>query len=86
MAVYSKMKHLKHSIFDKNGIVAIDLSSVDSKIKQKQEENAFMNCNVIINPGSRYFIQPDDICIYISLVKEENYDWKNAKTIIGNLD
>jgi hypothetical protein len=38
------------------------------------------NRYIIINPGPDYKILSQDLCFYISLVKEENYDWKLAKS------
>ncbi len=57
------------------------------KDKQKQSVISEISCeiknsltqNILLNPGSNYFIEPNDTCFYISLVKEENYDWKNFK-------
>ena len=33
-----------------------------------------------LNPGSQYQIEAQDLCFYISLVKEENYEFKTRKT------
>ena len=44
--------------------------------------NNFANKYVVLNPGPGYEIEPQDVCIYISLVKEENYNWKAARTKI----
>jgi hypothetical protein len=32
-----------------------------------------------LNPGSQYQIEAQDLCFYISLVKEENYEFKTRK-------
>ena len=34
-----------------------------------------------LNPGSQYQIEAQDLCFYISLVKEENYEFKTSKTL-----
>jgi hypothetical protein len=31
---------------------------------------------VLINPGKEYLLKADDICIYTSLIKEQNFNWK----------
>ncbi len=46
--------------------------------------NYYSNKNILLNPGPDYLIQPQDICFYISIVKEENYNWKAAKLKICN--
>ena len=33
----------------------------------------------MLNPGPSYILEPTDLCLYISLVKEENYNWKEAR-------
>lgn len=43
------------------------------------------NKTILLNPGPDYLIQPQDHCFYISQVKEENYNWKVARTKICNL-
>jgi hypothetical protein len=30
----------------------------------------------IINPGKEYLLKADDICIYASMIKEQNFNWK----------
>lgn len=37
---------------------------------------------ILLNPGPNYFIEPQDLCFYISQVKEENYNWKAVKSKI----
>ncbi len=60
--------------------------------KNSYAEIDFSNRDLLINPGNNYILEPgiqksiynskyftfilDDICIYISLTKEENYDFK----------
>ncbi len=34
---------------------------------------------ILLNPGSNYQIESQDLCFYISLLKEENYEWKISK-------
>lgn len=46
-----------------------------STIDPREHFNRF----IMINPGPDYKIMSQDLCFYISLVKEENYDWKQAK-------
>lgn len=47
--------------------------------------SANIDCNniskrtILLNPGSQYQIEAQDLCFYISLVKEENYEWKASK-------
>jgi hypothetical protein len=38
--------------------------------------------NMLLNPGPDYELEAQDTCFYISLVKEENYDWKISRTKI----
>ena len=47
--------------------------------------NSFLNKYILLNPGPNYEIESHDICIYISLVKEENYNWKAARLKICKL-
>ncbi len=35
---------------------------------------------ILLNPGSTYQIESQDLCLYISLLKEENYDWKTSRS------
>ena len=41
--------------------------------------------NMLLNPGPDYELEAQDTCFYISLVKEENYDWKISRTKICKL-
>lgn len=49
---------------------------------KNQNANIFNNKYILLNPGPNYEIEPHDTCFYISLVKEENYNWKAAKSKI----
>ena len=44
--------------------------------------NIIASMNMLLNPGPDYELEAQDTCFYISLVKEENYDWKNCRTKI----
>ena len=59
-----------------------ELFSKQSSIKTSNDEQRkeSFNRTIMINPGPDYKIQSQDLCFYISLVKEENYDWKTAKS------
>jgi hypothetical protein len=46
-------------------------------------DNEQLGSSMILNPGIEYLLQSDDVCIYISLVKEQNFDWKNMKSVIS---
>ncbi len=62
-------KSRKQSMFD-NEIIIQEVASSNVDVD-------FSNKDLLINPGIRYIIEADDICVYISLIKEENYDFKN---------
>lgn len=47
--------------------------------KSKHAANNPFNRIILLNPGPNYEIEAQDICYYISLVKEENYNWKSSK-------
>lgn len=47
--------------------------------------NNFFNKHILLNPGPNYEIEPHDTCFYISLVKEENYNWKAARVKLCKL-
>ena len=50
--------------------------------KSPSDENLdFTNRELLINPGNKYIIDEDDICVFISLVREEEYDFKTSKQI-----
>ena len=56
------------SIFNVNNNDSIE----KKKVLNKRE--------IILNPGANYQIKSDDICFYISLVKEENFEMKQLKS------
>ena len=60
-----------------------DDESEEGESKSSETRLKFIDRNVVINPGSEYSLKPDDICLYISQIKEENYDWKMSKPYIG---
>ncbi len=43
--------------------------------QQLRNENTYRT--VLLNPGPNYKIVADDICLYIALVKEENFNFKD---------
>lgn len=54
--------------------------TIDQQPPQLQRnESVFANRTVLLNPGSSYKIEADDLCLYIALVKEENYNFKEYK-------
>ena len=59
------------------------LGNLNSFAKEKQNLRKHSDIQVqkndftpIINPGNEYLLQADDICIYASLLKEQNFNWK----------
>ena len=63
------------STSDNSGIMANALNRNLSQTNSK---------SILLNPGPDYLIEPQDQCFYISQVKEENYNWKIAKSKICN--
>ena len=63
VGVMTKKKRYKKSVLSLNNE---DIEKEDSS-------------TLVINPGNEYLIQEDDVCIYVSLLKEANYDFRNAK-------
>ena len=62
------MDEAEDSIFNVNNNDSIE----KKKVLNKRE--------IILNPGANYQIKSDDICFYISLVKEENFEMKQLKS------
>ncbi len=58
-----------------------ELNSGSFTIEQNIDEQKKMlsNSNIYLNPGNNYKIQADDVCFYISLIKEENFEMKVNK-------
>ena len=61
----------------------IIIIKINSGQKSNKKRMVKTDLKVIINPGHDYLLQPDDVCIYVSLVKEHNFDWKTTKTSMG---
>ncbi|CAF1476005.1 unnamed protein product, partial [Didymodactylos carnosus] len=38
------------------------------------------NTTIMLNPGSDYILKETDTCFYMSIIKEENFDWSNMTT------
>ncbi|CAF0855636.1 unnamed protein product, partial [Brachionus calyciflorus] len=55
------------------------LKQNEDQLSKNTPANSFLNKYILLNPGPSYEIEPNDICFYISLVKEENYNWKAAR-------
>ena len=36
--------------------------------------------SILLNPGPNYYLEPSDQCFYISLAKEENFNWKDIRS------
>ncbi len=58
-----------------------ELNSGSFTIEQNigEQKNMLSNSNIYLNPGNNYKILADDVCFYISLVKEENFEMKVIK-------
>lgn len=74
---------------EKNELKESRSSSTSSKASMKSKHastNSPINRCILLNPEPFYEIEAGDICYYISLVKEENYNWKGkqAKSCIFN--
>ena len=56
---------------------------VTKRGKMKSRSNEcnidFSNRDLLINPGNKYTLRVDDVCIYISLNSEDSFDFKDAK-------
>jgi len=50
-----------------------------SKLDRSISQGFNSNKSLLLNPGPSYLLEPTDLCFYISLVKEENYNWKEAR-------
>jgi hypothetical protein len=68
----------------------VDEDHVDDDSESNHTENnmtlngmASLDYSVILNPGKDYRLQPKDVCLYISLVKEQNFNWKEFRTVPG---
>ena len=80
VAIGSKLKvNRKKSVFIVN-------EAASQQRKNSYAEIDFSNRDLLINPGSKYLIEPDDICIYMSIKKEENYDFKAFPGIINFIE
>lgn len=51
-----------------------------NNINPDYQNQMFTNRTILLNPGINYKIREDDICFYISLVKEENYEAQRNKS------
>ena len=47
--------------------------------KINKPQGSGINKSILLNPGPNYYLEPSDQCFYISLGKEENFDWKTIK-------
>lgn len=72
IGVSTKKKQYKHSIF----LSPSSNYETEAKIELDGSDDTR---TIVINPGNEYCLQTDDICFYISLTKEERYEWKNLK-------
>lgn len=80
------MSEYKLSCTLSNEAIAVDLQKLfKCKILGHETETSLKapHYNIVLNPGSEYSIQPHDLCLYISMYKEENYNFKYAKTLDG---
>ncbi len=59
-------------------------AEIDQNNENAASFSSFSNEYIQLNPGPNYEIEPNDLCFYISLVKEENYDWKEARNRLSN--
>lgn len=73
-------KEYKSSLLLENKSKTIDSSLEDHHLYENSAHNIDLTCmskrNIQLNPGSQYQIEAQDLCFYISLVKEENYEFK----------
>jgi hypothetical protein len=44
-----------------------------------------LDYDVIINPGRDYKLRAQDVCLYISLVKEKDFHWKDLRRVTGKI-
>ncbi len=64
------------------GVAKSRIKTNENASQQHEKNPSFSSSSneyIVLNPGPNYDLVPDDICLYISLVKEENYDWIEAK-------
>ncbi len=74
----SCLAHKKYNVC----LIGVAKSKINTSDQQKEKNPSFSSSSneyIVLNPGPNYDLEPNDICLYISLVKEENYDWKEAK-------
>jgi hypothetical protein len=55
----------------------VDKSDI-KKQKHLEVKHSRIETNVLINPGRDYELKPNDVCLYISLTKEQNFDFKKV--------
>lgn len=58
-----------------------EMHNTNNFLKIPSNTNLPSNKNILLNPGPNYEIEAHDTCFYISLVKEENYNWKAKSKI-----
>ena len=82
MCLIGIAKHKQNfSTFSSN----IALSSKCSSASLSEQATNFSSKYVLLNPGPNYEIESNDVCLYMSIVKEENFNWKAARTKICNM-
>jgi len=59
-----------------------DFAHSNQSVNIDMNNNNTATMNMLLNPGPDYELEAQDTCFYISLVKEENYDWRNCRTKI----
>ncbi len=68
----------------KKSLSESEIVDLNCGLRGNEKKIVKTDLKVIINPGHDYFLQADDVCIYVSLVKEHNFDWKTVKSSLSN--
>jgi hypothetical protein len=85
---YKQMIGSSTGVLNVNESYSVSLEDPSSSAPELERShsatNNFVNKYILLNPGPEYEIDGQDLCFYVSLVKEENYIWKEARTKICN--
>jgi hypothetical protein len=58
------------------------ITSIDIDI---ETDNLILDYKIVLNPGNDYILQPKDVCLYISQVKEKDFHWKDLRQLTGKI-
>lgn len=56
-------------------------SHLRREVPDISQSNMFADRTILLNPGPNYKIDANDLCLYIALIKEENFNFKEAKKV-----